>query len=119
MIQQTLDGAWQLRENGRTEWLPAVVPGCVHTDLMAAGMIPDPFPGKNEKSVAWVAERDWVYRRYFTLDPAMKNMDRIYLVCEGLDTLAEVRLNGHEVGKAANMFRPYRWDVTGIVQPEG
>lgn len=118
MIQQTLDGAWQLRENGRTEWLPAVVPGCVHTDLMAAGIIPDPFQGKNEKSVAWVAERDWVYRRYFTLEPAMQDMDRIFLVCEGLDTLAEVRLNGQEVGRAANMFRSYRWDVTGIVQPD-
>ena len=117
MIHQTLNGAWQVRENGRPEWLPGMVPGCIHTDLIAAGVIPDPFVGKNEKQVGWVAQRDWVYRRYITLDPVMLKMDRLFLVCDGLDTLAEVRLNGHEVGQAENMFRPYCWDVTGALQP--
>lgn len=48
---------WQFRESGTDEWLPATVPGTVHTDLMAAGKIPDPFFGINEKLVQWVEEK--------------------------------------------------------------
>ena len=55
MLQQSLAGAWQFRQAGTTECLPAQVPGGVHTDLLALGRIPDPFVGDNEKQVMWVA----------------------------------------------------------------
>jgi beta-mannosidase len=106
MEKQTLTGAWDFRQ-----WLPATVPGGVHTDLMAAGRIPDPFVGDNEVRVAWVAESDWEYRRSVTVDPDVHSQERVLLVCDGLDTLATVLLNGVEVGKTDNMFRRYRWDV--------
>lgn len=48
---QTLSGAWQFRQAGTEEWLPAQVPGDVHTDLLALGRIPDPFVADNEKCV--------------------------------------------------------------------
>ncbi len=54
-----LDDGWILRHED--EALPAVVPGCVHTDLLAAGAIPDPFLGRNEGEVAWVGRREWSY----------------------------------------------------------
>ena len=72
---QSLTGAWQFRQagsatpglaaeagevpSGEAGWLPARAPGGVHTDLLAAGLIPDPFAGDNEQRVAWVAEADW------------------------------------------------------------
>ncbi len=112
MISQSLAGTWQFRQTGADEWLPGKVPGGVHTDLMAAGRIPDPFVGDNEKRVQWVAETDWEYRRTFSVDPVLLDEQHIFLVCDGLDTLAIVTLNGRELGKTDNMFRRYSWEVT-------
>jgi beta-mannosidase len=116
--EQTLNGRWQLRQCGTEDWIPARVPGGVHLDLMAAGRIPDPFVADNELRVMWVAESDWEYRRTFRIEPASSRpaedgpVARRLLVFEGLDTLAEVNLNGARLGSADNMFRTWRWDVT-------
>lgn len=113
---QTLSGEWQFRQIGAEEWLPAEVPGGVHTDLLAAGRIPDPFAADNEKRVQWVAESDWEYRRAFVPETELLSEERVFLVCDGLDTLAEVSLNGELLGETANMFRQYRWDVAGVLR---
>lgn len=113
---QSLAGEWEFRQVGTEKWLPASVPGGVHTDLLALDLIPDPFMGDNEKRVQWVAEADWEYRYQFTADPELMSWSHIWLVCDGLDTLATVTLNGRELGKAANMFRQYRWDVKPVLQ---
>ncbi len=68
MNVQSLDGAWQLKQLGTEEWLPAQVPGGVHLDLMAADRIPDPFIADNELRVQWVAESDWEFRRTFRVE---------------------------------------------------
>ncbi len=112
---QSLGGAWNFRQVGEDEWLPATVPGGVHTDLLALGRIPDPFVGDNEKRVAWVAEADWEYRYRFDVEPDLFDQPQIWLVCDGLDTLATVSLNGHALGRSANMFRQYRWDVKRLL----
>jgi len=113
-----LDGAWRVRDTkagspaGRA-WIGATVPGCIHLDLMRARKIPDPFFGTNETQVQWVGERDWEYRRTFSLaraHPAL-SAERVDLVFEGLDTFAEVRLNGRLVGRSDNMFIPWRFNV--------
>lgn len=111
MIQQSLSGNWQFRKTGEAEWLPALVPGGVHTDLLALGRIPDPFVADHENAVQWVAESDWEYRLLFPAMPALFDEERVFLVCDGLDTLAEVSLNGQWLGKSDNMFRRYRWQV--------
>jgi beta-mannosidase len=113
---QTLAGEWKFRQADSEEWLPARVPGGVHTDLLAAGQIPDPFVADNEKQVMWVAESDWEYRRTFTVEDGVLDEERVFLVCDGLDTLAEVSLNGELLGKADNMFRQYRWDVKRLLR---
>lgn len=114
---QSLSGKWNFRQKDTAEWLPATVPGGVHTDLMAAGKIPDPFVGDNEKRVAWVAESDWEYQVHFTPEADVLALPQVFLVCDGLDTLATVRLNGIELGKTDNMFREYRWDVKTNLKP--
>ncbi len=111
-MKHSLTGIWQFREAGTDEWFPARVPGSVHTDLLALGRIPDPFVADNELLVQWVAERDWEYRRVFDVPPQLREEERLFLVCDGLDTLAEVALNGQSLGRAENMFRRYEWDVT-------
>ena len=116
MMSQSLVGAWQFRQVGESAWLPASVPGGAHTDLMVAGRIPDPFVGDNERRVQWVAEGDWEYRRAFAAAPELLAQPRVLLVCDGLDTLAELWLNGQLVGQAENMFRQYRWDVTSLLR---
>ncbi|WNI18023.1 glycoside hydrolase family 2 protein [Actinacidiphila sp. ITFR-21] len=87
----------------------ASVPGCVHTDLLTAGLIPDPFLDSNETDVAWVGRADWIYR---TELPAAGGHERTDLVFDGLDTVAEVRLGKAVLGRTRNMHRSYRFDVT-------
>ncbi len=116
MRTQSLTGAWQFRQAGTAEWLPATVPGGAHTDLLALGRIPDPFVGDNERRVQWVAEAGWHYRTTFAAGDALRQRQRVWLVADGLDTLATVTLNGHALGQTDNMFRQYRWDVTALLQ---
>ena len=117
MNTQSLSGVWQMRELNTNEWLPALVPGGTYTDLMAANKIPDPFDQENEKQVQWVADRDWEYTREFEVSSDLLSEDRVELVCYGLDTLAEVTLNGQLLGKTDNMFRTYRWEVKSALKP--
>ena len=90
--------------------IAATVPGEVHTDLLAAGEIPDPFDGDNESKLAWIGRTSWRYRTEFTR--AADGNTRQELVAEGLDTVAMVTLNGRELGRTANQHRSYRFDVT-------
>lgn len=116
MHLQTLYGRWEFCQAVADNWLPATVPGSVHTDLLALDRIPDPFVGDNELHVQWVAETDWEYRCVFTLDALLLAEDRIELICAGLDTLAEVTLNGHLLGRVANMFHPHGWEVKSLLR---
>jgi beta-mannosidase len=106
-----LGGAWRVREASSRESHPATVPGSIHTDLIEAGIIPEPFYRDNEARTEWVQDRDWVYSREFSVPADMLRRDRILLVCEGLDTLAEVRVNGRLLGKTDNMFRTWEFDA--------
>ncbi len=110
-----LDG-WRFREAQTDEWLSAKVPGCVHTDLLQHGKIPDPFIGMNEIEVQWVDKQDWIYEAYFEIDANQLQCQCVELVLEGLDTYADVRVNGQAVLSANNMFRVWRQDVKAFVQ---
>jgi len=108
--------AWRFRATSDKTWLAATVPGCVHTDLLAAGKIPDPFFGTNELSLQWIEERDWEYRTIFTVDAALLAEEVVELVADGLDTVATVTLNGREVARTDNMFVGYRWAVKPLLR---
>ncbi|MFK4089513.1 glycosyl hydrolase 2 galactose-binding domain-containing protein [Kribbella sp. NPDC020789] len=91
----------------------AQVPGSVHTDLLAAGIIPDPYVDANETELRWMFGVDWQYRRPLALRPAVLG-ERVELVFDGLDTIAAVSLGGAELGRTVNMHRSYRFDVTTL-----
>ncbi|HEY9255420.1 MAG TPA: glycoside hydrolase family 2 protein [Stenotrophomonas sp.] len=119
--ERLLDVGWQFRlvpgsEQARahqeaTQWRAASVPGTVHTDLLAHRLIPDPYVGAPEAGLQWIGLGDWEYRTYFELAPDAARSARSDLVFEGLDTLAEVFLNGQRVLAADNAFRTWRVPV--------
>ena len=102
---------WQFRNAASDKWLPASVPGCVHTDLLAAGQIPDPLFGKNELNLQWIERCAWEYRAVFQLTGSVLEEEKIELVCDGLDTVATIFVNGKKIGDSNNMFVAHRWEL--------
>ncbi len=99
-------------------WLPIDIPGGVHRTLLAAGRIPDPFYDQNEKDVAWMEEREWWYRMPLTIPEAPLNEgERMLLVFTGVDTFATFYLDGQEIGRSENMFRPAEFDISEQAKP--
>ncbi|MGC4937499.1 glycoside hydrolase family 2 protein [Kribbella sp. DT2] len=96
--------------------IAATVPGEVHTDLLTAGVIPDPFDGANEGKLHWIGRTSWSYRTEFDWAPDGHAVQE--LVAEGLDTAATVTLNGTEIAKTWNQHRSYRFDVTALLVAE-
>ncbi|MDR2373357.1 MAG: hypothetical protein LBD77_04515 [Bifidobacteriaceae bacterium] len=95
--------------------IPARVPGCVHDDLLAAGLIPDPFLGDNEAACVWIGHQLWRYQAQ--LPPVLA--ERVDLVADGLDTVAELSVDGAVVGAARDQHRRFRFDVTSKVGAGG
>jgi beta-mannosidase len=112
-----LDGAWTLERitaPGSAPALPqkiaASVPGVVHLDLLAANLIVDPYLDANEIALDWIGRSAWRYSRTFDWTPDSHGTQQ--LLFAGLDTVAEISLNGRLIGKTCNMHRSYRFDVT-------
>jgi beta-mannosidase len=110
-----LDGAWEVSAADTQDWIPAQVPGFIHTDLLAAGRIPDPFYRDNESNVQWVSEKAWIYRRSFEVPADFRQHEHVLLHCDGLDTLATIRVNGTEIATTDNMFRTWEFDVKELL----
>lgn len=117
VYRQDMPSRWSFRQQRKVAVHPATVPGTVHTDLMANGMIPDPFIGENEREVQWVDKEDWVYETVFTPDSAVLAGKRVELVFEGLDTYADVYLNDSLIIRADNMFRTWEQPVERLLKP--
>lgn len=112
----SLNSNWKFREVNKTEWLPATVPGCVHTDLLANKKIEDPFYRDNEKKLQWIGKTDWEYETRFDVSAEMLKRQNLEIVFEGLDTYANVFLNDKPILDAENMFRTWRVDVKNYLK---
>jgi beta-mannosidase len=124
-----LGGVWELRycdpgEGERLGWpegaddkrfVAAKVPGDVHLDLAGAGIIEEPLHGRNARDCAWMEDKDWWYVREFDV-PLGFLSERVELYFAGLDTAADVWVNGRHVGSHDNMFVPVTMDVTGALR---
>ena len=118
----SLNGKWAVYQDGSAapipdEPIPATVPGCIHTDLLAAGLIADPYVRDNELDVLWIGETGWRYTRTFDVPADLLAHDAVLLRAQGLDTLATVTLNGEELGRTDNMFRTWEFNVKPLLQP--
>lgn len=116
MKKLLLNGDWTLTsaEDGKT--YAATVPGCDFTDLLANGVIPDPFVALNEKDVQHVGEKDWIYRKTFFVEKDFLLSENVEIVFDGLDTLAEISLNGTLIATTRNAYRTYVFDVKNLLK---
>ena len=103
--------------NESATWHPAVVPGCVHLDLLRNKLIPDPFYRDNEAKLQWIENADWEYRTTVEATPELLKQKNLDLVFEGLDAYSKVYLNEKLVLTADNMFREWRVNVKTGLKP--
>ena len=132
VAEYSLNGAWSLKFfpqppaavmtpeeaaaiDGTT--IEAVVPGNVEIDLERAGLIADPMIGNNIYTLRKWEGYQWCFKKTFP-GPEIKEGQRVILCFAGLDTFAEIYLNGEKVGSAANMLIEHEYDVTGLLQAE-
>jgi beta-mannosidase len=123
---QSLDSGWRFRlakndsnadaHRDATHWHAATVPGMVQADLLSAKRLPDPYYRDNEAAVQWVGLSDWQYETSFTVDRATLQRDHVELVFDGLDTFADVYLNGTKLASTDNMFRRWRIPVKQVLR---
>ncbi len=113
-----LAGVWTLRQaDGEAAPVPITIPGDVHSALLAAGRIPDPYFGSNEAAVQWVGQREWVVEREFDAPPSLLARRAVCLRLEQVDTFCVISLNGQPVGETGNHFRRYDFDVKAALKP--
>ena len=108
----SLNGTWDFRDQSGEYTLAIALPGDGISALFAAGKIADPYWGQNEYDQRWIAEREWIASRQFTLTD-----DACDLVLSGLDTVVDVHINGNIVLRAENAFRTYRVNLSSVAKP--
>ncbi|MCX5632965.1 MAG: glycoside hydrolase family 2 protein [Phycisphaerae bacterium] len=113
----SLNGTWDIYQVEGNIKTKGEIPGGVHSALLQAGLIPDPYYGTNEDKVQWVAEHDWAFSREFHLDSSFLEHKDIYLEIENPDTFCEFKINGNVVGTSDNMFYAYRFDIKDHLKP--
>lgn len=118
MQTYTLNGTWQLSAGHRSlESVDMQIPGTVLSGLLAAGKIKDPFYRTNEDATRALFWKDYVFTRTFDVDEELLAQQHIVLVCEGLDTLAEISINGTFLAKTDNMHRTWKFQAKKLLHP--
>ena len=112
-----LSGTWEINQVNGAIQTTGEIPGGIHSALLKAGLIPDPYYGTNEEKVQWVAEHDWTVSRRFHLDPSFLEHRDIYLQIKNPDTFCEFKINGKRVGTSDNMFYAYTESVKDHLRP--
>ena len=114
----TLNGTWQLSAGHRSlESVDMQIPGTVLSGLLAAGKIKDPFYRTNEDATRALFWKDYAFTRTFDVDEELLAQQHIVLVCEGLDTLAEISINGTFLAKTDNMHRTWKFQAKKLLHP--
>lgn len=116
VFKQHIHENWMFKQARLNNWYKADVPGVVHTDLMANGIIENPFYRLNERAVQWIDKEDWIYETEFTGHNKIVTRENQQIVFKGLDTYADVYLNDSLILKANNMFLEWKTNVKGILK---
>jgi len=116
-VMEISDG-WQVKSKSQTDWINANVPGTVHTDLLDAKKIKNPFYRLNEHELQWIDKEQWIYKTQFDISSTVFNHENIFLEFQGLDTYAKVYLNEHLILTSDNMFRKHSVPVNELLQNE-
>lgn len=116
MVRYDLSGQWNMRKYPDGQWIDAKVPGSVFKDLLNVDVIDDPFYRDNEDRVKRFALYDYQYTKEFCIDDILYNHDKIFLCCEGLDTLCSIDINGRYLADVNNMHRSYEWNIKDFIK---
>ena len=119
MITAEIHSGWQMRQAGWEKFLPASVPGSVYHDLMQNGKMDDPFWRDNFPKALKRMDHDYEYKTEFAADKALLKSDAVLLRFEGIDTVADVFLNGEKLGHTENMHRTFEFEVKDLLKGEG
>ncbi len=119
MKQQFLQENWEMRQVGKDAFLSATVPGSVYGDLLAHGEMENPFWKDNENDACALMEEDYEYVTHFECEEGLLDSDRVVLHFDGIDTVADVYLNGQHLGSPLSMHRIWEYDVKEILQNQG
>ncbi|KAL1772180.1 beta-mannosidase isoform X1 [Sigmodon hispidus] len=112
----SLRGSWWLSNGDGFFKLPGTVPGCVHSALYQRGLIQDPYYRFNDLTTRWVSLDDWTYSTEFKIPFNVSEWQKVKLIFEGVDTVAEILFNDVTIGKTDNMFTEYSFDITNVVR---
>jgi beta-mannosidase len=116
---QPLNTEWEMRQADNDDWMPvAKIPSTVHTALLDNKKIEDPFYRNNEAKLQWIETKDWEYRKRFNVPEALLAEEIVELNFKGLDTYADVYLNGQKILEADNMFRSWLVDVKSLLKKD-
>lgn len=118
MKQRLLHENWQMSRRGSGGWLPARVPGSVYGDLLANGRMEDPYYRDNEQKALEIIEDDFEYRTCFSVPEEVLREEKQLLRFEGIDTIADIFLNGTFLGHTENMHRTFEFPVNGLLKPK-
>lgn len=116
MRQIDLCGSWKMRAASQAQWLSCTIPGSVCSTLLSHGKLPDPYWRDNEQKIQPVFDEDYLFSKTFSVDEAVIGCHTVELCCDGLDTIAELTLNGIQIGSADNMHRSWRFDCKQALQ---
>lgn len=105
-----LDGRWKLKGGCECE---GNIPGSVLSILLENNIIGDPYYRDNEDKCFDLLNEPYEFSRGFEIDGYKS---KLYLCCEGLDTLADIYINGNLVASTKNMHRSYRFDVSSFIK---
>lgn len=114
----TLNDNWKMHRSDQQEWMEATVPGSVYGDLLRGDKMEDPFWKDNEDAALKLMDYDYEYRTGFTCGEELLASDEVILRFEGLDTIADITLNGVKLGHVENMHRTWEYSVKDILRKE-
>ena len=119
MIETILNQGWRMHKAGDAEFVPASVPGSVYSCLLAAGKMEDPFWRDNEMKALRIMDDDYEFVTEFDVDKNTLKCDAVILRFDGVDTVADITLNGEVIGSVKNMHRTFEFEVKDLLKAEG
>ncbi|XP_064595240.1 beta-mannosidase-like [Liolophura sinensis] len=114
-----LTGLWTVMNSGSNGTLFTVqgkVPGNMYTALLSNKRIVDPYYMYNDDHYRWIPRENWTYQKTFQVSSDIYTKSRVILSCDGLDTIATIKVNGQVVGKSSNMFVKYDFDIKSALK---
>lgn len=112
----TLHENWKMHRVGEAQWIDGVVPGSVYGDLLKNGKMEDPFWKDNEDEALKLMDYDYEYETNFDCSKDLLEMDELLLRFEGLDTIADITLNGRKLDHVENMHRTWEYSVKELLK---